>query len=162
MKGACVNAGACNSYGGTQLSECQDVLDSSSNKCWWTSGSTCTDRICSLSPNKANNSDCDTFKSGCVYAKNSSGTAICLVKGNCNTYYGTPDECKGFKNGSDVLCWSIATGTSNGQCSDRACNLITDLTTESTCTNMLPDCIVNRPSGGNVCVSKSGTACSLL
>jgi len=93
LKGACVDANTCGNYAGTQLSECQDVLDSSSIKCWWISGSACTDRTCALSPNKSNDNDCSTFKSGCVYAKNSSGTAVCITKGNCNTYYGTPTEC---------------------------------------------------------------------
>ena len=56
------SASACTSYTNTStlsLPECQDVYDNTTSaalKCWWESGTTCTDRSCETH-----------FPAGCIY-----------------------------------------------------------------------------------------------
>lgn len=83
FNGNCVNSGNCNTYPGTSLILCKDVLDNGNNKCWWTSGSTCISRSCTTAPNTVTNqSECDSHFSGCLY----SGANSCVSKGMCSGY----------------------------------------------------------------------------
>lgn len=108
FNGACIDAGPCSAYTGKSLVECQDLYNAANVKCWWVSGRTCSDRLCSTAPTDIGSSiACENYLSGCRF-----NGARCVAAGRCSSYtvFGVDStakqlNCKNMTSTDGSKCW---------------------------------------------------------
>ncbi|CAD8071729.1 unnamed protein product [Paramecium sonneborni] len=152
---ACVAIGACSSYDGNNTDACKNLVNTTGGKCFWKTGTKCSDLTCAEITSPTNQASCDAVLSNkCMFVG-----SVCVAIGACNTYNGTSlDICQNLIDTNGYKCHWVASAT---KCSDRTCILKTDGNTDAICQAWLPTCKTNGVSCVDVtaaCTTLEGTS----
>ncbi|CAD8107903.1 unnamed protein product [Paramecium sonneborni] len=89
VKDKCYSIGNCNTYPGSSVEDCKNLVDLNQEKCYWTIGGLCTNRACSQIQNPSDLTVCVSHISQC--AKSKDGTKCIDVDTDNCTDIGIPN-----------------------------------------------------------------------